>query len=376
MGTLSLQIAQFEYFKRHLSSFAPYVTPRKVANLVRNAMELRRVVVAPKSMPPYIKIEPTPLCQLRCTGCAQRDASFRAQFDSTMQLSLDTTKAIIEPMSDTLLGVSLSLTGEPMLNKNIIPIIEYIHSKNICVTYPSNLSVPMDRDKAERLVASGLDTLYVSLDGASAETYTRYRVLGRFDLILKNVRLLADAKRKLGRKRPRLVWKFVVFDYNRHEVEIVKRDYRRLGFDAYEFVLDSGSTDRHEQNERHKQRAVEAKTACFWLWHTMIIRWNGIVDPCCNACAFVDGRFNLGNAVDTDVRDIFHSRAYADLRRGFVTHAYGRDMHPLCAKCMRCSTDGEYVRGGDSSSYGRIPENLVTLSKRKRPATQARGQDA
>lgn len=347
MGKKMFQVERIEYFRRHFLNFLPYLSLKKAVNLIRNAVEMRLVVVSPKSLPPYIKVEPTPLCQLRCTGCPQRDPEFRRQFNGEMQLTPEALERIIEPLKDTLLGISLSLTGEPMLNKHIIELIEYVHSKNICASFPSNFSVPLGEEKAERLARSGLDALYVSLDGASSESYTKYRVGGRFDLILKNVRLLSEAKKRFGLRRPKIIWKYVIFEHNKHEVEKAKSEYKSLGFDAIEFDVDMGSVTRSSMNEDSKKGAVEAKRACFWLWHTMIIRWNGAIDPCCNASGSPEGTFNLGKAVTDDSADIFRGKAYAGLRRGFVKADYGRKMHPLCRSCMRCSVEGEYVRGGD-----------------------------
>jgi radical SAM protein with 4Fe4S-binding SPASM domain len=178
----------------------------------------------------------------------------------------------------------------------------------------------MDDKAIDDLVTSGVDTLSVSLDGASEESYLQYRVGGRFDLIKSNVRRLQDAKARLGVKRPRLLWKFVIFEHNKHEVEQVRRTYKDLGFDAYEMVPDNrGASIQAARRKRLKK-------SCFWPWHTMMIDWDGRIAPCCT-----HHDFELGNAIENDVSLIWTSEKYVNLREGLRDHS---KMHPTCKGCL------------------------------------------
>lgn len=321
---------KFDYLKRHFFTILPHLTIKKIINIILNEIEMRLTITTPKSLPLYIKIEPTPLCQLRCKGCAQSGPDFKKQLNNSMHLSLEKVKKIIDPICDTIIGVSLSLTGEPLLNEDIISIIEYISSKNIGVSFPTNFSVKLSNEKIERLVKSGLDSITISLDGASEETYTKFRTGGNFNLITNNVKLISDTKKKLGFKRPRIIWKFIIFDYNRHEIEIVKNTYKSLGFDSYEFVPNFYDDLSKNVNKTYKNNMIKNKKPCYWLWNSMIVRWNGKVSPC---CAILD-QFNLGNAIEEDIRKIWQSKEYKKLRDGFKKKDYGLNMHPACKKCI------------------------------------------
>lgn len=332
MNKIKKSITHLDYFRRHLFNFYPYLTPKKIMNLFLNVIEMHYRINTPKSLPLYIKVEPTPLCQLRCLGCSHRLIDYNKQLNNSMHLTLQHLKKIIDPISDTLLGVSLSLSGEPMLNKDIISFIEYIHNKNIAVSFPTNFSIKLNGEQIERLANSGLDSIMVSLDGASEEAYSIYRVGGRFNLILKNVRLLSEAKEKYGLKRPKIIWKFVIFDHNRHEIEIVKKQYKSLGFDSYELGFDFRSGLIKRTSKSYKKNMVNNKKPCYWLWHTMIIKWDGSVLPCCKVS---HDKFNIGNAVRDDIVKIWRNNRYKALRNGFSKKNYGKSMHPICKRCMR-----------------------------------------
>lgn len=313
-----------DYFRRHFQNMFPHLTFRKISNLLLNVIELKLKIISPRSLPPYIKIEATPLCQLRCPGCTLS----KKQFQSSMQITLEQFKRIVDDLSPTLLGISLSDNGEPLLHTDIVSLIEYAHSKNIAVSFPTNLSVNLNETSIERLVKSGLDSIFVSLDGATKETYNKYRVGGNFSLVLQNVRSLSEAKQRFGLRRPRIIWKFIIFDHNKHEVDIVRQKYRELGFDDYEFVPDIRDLSE-ESRKRYKASLRKKARGCFWLWHTMIIEWDGKVFPCC-----MKYNFDIGNAIEKGSKEIWRSEEYKLLRQGFSSKNNRSTMHPFCRKCL------------------------------------------
>src|SRR5207249_1113150 len=116
-------------------------TLRKLVNLTLNMAEWEFKALTPRSMPPYLKVESTPVCQMSCTGCSHHDPDYKRQFHPAMNLKLEDFKRVIEPLKDTLLGVSLSLRGEPLLNRNLPEIIRYAHNQKIATSFPTNLSM-------------------------------------------------------------------------------------------------------------------------------------------------------------------------------------------------------------------------------------------
>jgi MoaA/NifB/PqqE/SkfB family radical SAM enzyme len=93
----------------------------------------------------------------------------------------------------------------------------------------SHLSLKKDDAFFERLIDAGLAALWVSLDGATEETYARYRVGGDFALALANLERMAETRRRLRSRTPRIVWKFIVHRHNAHEVVTARRMAREIG---------------------------------------------------------------------------------------------------------------------------------------------------
>ena len=334
------------YVRRYGLVVLPYITLRKAANLALNALELRAAVPRPRSVPPFVKVESTPLCQLRCRACWHSSMEFKRTLRSDMRLTVERLSQIIEPVQKDVICVSLSYTGEPLLNDHLAHLIAYLHERRICTSFPSSLSVRMTAERARDLVLGGLDQILVSLDGATPETYTQYRVGGDFSRVLENVRLLADAKRRLGARRPYLVWKMVVFPHNAHETDRVRREYKALGFDGYEFVVDHGSAEQKAAWAEARAELVARRKPCYWAWNTAVIGWDGDVQPCCIQV----NQISLGNASAAGgLRAVWRNEAYQALRQGFSRRRYGEAMHPVCRECLGLA-DPQII---DSSIYAR-----------------------
>ena len=109
--------------------------------------------------------------------------------------------------------------------------IRYAKDKDIKVTLSTNLSVRLADDYLERLVCSGLDVLIVSLDGTTWETYAKYRRNGTFDLVRENIRRIQRVKERLGTTTPKVIWQFLVFRHNEHQIDQVKAEHKDWGAD-------------------------------------------------------------------------------------------------------------------------------------------------
>jgi radical SAM protein with 4Fe4S-binding SPASM domain len=329
MSSINFQTSRLDYYRRHARTTLSHLTCRKLVNLALNFFELRIKLATPHSLPPYLKLEPTPLCHLSCPGCQHHDPQYKKQFDPSMKMSLEDFKRVIDPLAHVLVGISFSLRGEPLFNRNLPSMVKYAHSKNIGTSFPTNLSVPVDKKFAEEIVRSGLDAMFVSLDGTTSESYLKYRIGGDFDLVLKNVGLLSQAKRLLHTSSPRLIWKFVIFDHNQDDILTVRRTYKELGFDEVEFVQDYHSAAAIETERNFNQRLVAKKSACYFPWNAMVVTSQGDVKPCC-----VRPRdFALGNVIQGP-KEIWQSEAYRRIRSGFATKNFGENMHPVCKACV------------------------------------------
>src|SRR3990170_8283578 len=59
-----------------------------------------------------------------------------------------------------------------------------------------------------------------TIDGATAESYVKYRRRGDFDKAIRNLRFAVDEKRAGGRDIPFINWRYILFTHNDSEGEM------------------------------------------------------------------------------------------------------------------------------------------------------------
>ncbi len=171
-----------------------------------------------------------------------------------------------------------------------------------------------------------------SIDGASAETYGIYRVRGDFDVVIQNIEKINDFKRRYGSVVPHLLWQFIVFGHNEHEIPVAREMAARLGMkfrtkltwdDGFSPLRDKSfvrtqigdqATTRDEFESAHGEKY--ASRICHQLWDDPQINWNGKVLGCCRnfwadfgGNAFSDGLIeSINNERITYAREMLSGR--------------------------------------------------------------------
>ncbi len=137
----------------------------------------------PLSKPLFINIGLTHQCNLRCKICETWKFGLRKE----NELSIFELKRIIEEIGRWgKINVSFA-GGEPLLRKNkLITCIKEAKKWNLPTHMTTNGQL-IDRNTAYSLVASGLDYINISIDGATKETNDYIRGKGTFERAFKAI---------------------------------------------------------------------------------------------------------------------------------------------------------------------------------------------
>ena len=149
-------------------------------NVIKSLEERRDFKTRLDTKPFFLYLDPTSFCNLECPFCP---TGVRKSDRPSASMSLSVFKHIIDEIGFDLFHVSFYNWGEPLLNKDFVDMITYLQKYHITSDVSTNLSFPLSKEKAKELINSGLNRITISVDGATQQTYAKYRVGGDLSLI-------------------------------------------------------------------------------------------------------------------------------------------------------------------------------------------------
>lgn len=336
-----------------------------------------------------VYVEPTTLCNLLCRTC------IRNVWDEPAgMMSAETFARVM----DAVCGVSPRPTvffggfGEPFAHPDLLAMLATAKSAGCPVELITNGTMLGDSTRRE-LVRIGLDRLWVSIDGATPESYADVRLWNALPQVIEDLAALRDLRLASRSALPRLGIAFVAMKRNIADLPEVIRLGQRLGADRYsvsnvlahtpemrEQVLYAGSIDTEELDPspwspqvslprmdidpRTLGRLVRAEAdrrgrtpsgrqgdgranACpFVEKGSVSVCWDGAISPCLPLLhthrSYLDFRlrtnhaFALANVNDRGLLEVWDDPAYVELRERLQAF----DFAP-CTICNSCDMADE-----------------------------------
>jgi len=270
------------------------------------------------SHPTIFSVEINVSCNLRCPECALGGNLIKRKKEL---LNFSDFKIIADKVKPFCKYMYIMIWGEPLLNKDIILMINYA-SKFTKTSISTNGMLVTD-ESAEKIIKSGLTDLIVSVDGASKEVYEKYRVGGDFKKAIHALEVLAYYNNKNGRM-VNIIPQFIVFKHNQHEIEKFEIICNTLGlmpsfkspyihkgsiFENSDDPFFSRETFDNEIELREAMRKCKDSRQVFTI----------LVDGSVVACCYdYNGILTFGNIFINNVIDIWNSNKYANFRKNVI----------------------------------------------------------
>lgn len=223
------------------------------------------------------------------------------------------------------------------MHKNLPEIISLAHENRIGTVVTTNGSL-LTKELSRKIISSKLDYLILSIDGASNESYQKYRIGGSFDAVVNNLKYLISLKRELKSSTPFIEWQFIVFKHNEHELLLAKRLAKEIGVDnivfmpAYTEDLSYDSSD--EKYHLPKLSPLTKRYDCKHLWSTLAFHWNGNVVPCCYDYF---GKIAYGDLLNEDFGQIWNNEYFQKSRSIIKEGTKNISNNLFCSTCVNSS---------------------------------------
>jgi radical SAM protein with 4Fe4S-binding SPASM domain len=312
-------------------------------------------------LPSHLQLEITSACNLRCVMCLVRYRPPVNKLAGAMRPEL------FHRLVDEVPGLrrlTLQGLGEPLLSPYLMEMIRTAVDRRITVGFNSNATL-LTRRRAAELVASRVDWLHVSLDGATAGAYEAVRDGADFDTVVANLAGLVEEKRAAGSATPWIRVVFVAMRDNVAELPALVRLLAGIGVDElhvqnlshsfsdtdpagrYDEIraftagqalwtgadagrADAAFTEAARVAREHGLRLRLPHTGvptgspglpdgrgCSWPWDAAYVTSAGVVQPCCMVMG--DDRVALGSLDEQSFPQIWTGESYREFRRRLTT---------------------------------------------------------
>lgn len=341
------KVPQYTRHSRHLRSVLQHGTALKWSNLARVEYERLRRRVRVDSHPYLLFIDPCNFCNLRCPLCPTGVKNLGRE---QSMMSFEHFEHYLEPHVPYLFEAYLHNWGESLLNKSVYRMIEHTQRKNVGTNLSSNLVIATSED-LDNLIDSGLEYLVVSLDGATSETYLKYRVRGDFDRVVENMGELIRRRNARGKKTPVVEWQYIVMKTNEHEIEQAEVMAKKLGVDLLRFIpvgMPFEFRNRKEVADEWYPQSVKGRKSgeqveqqfgqadkpspCFYLYRSMVVNSDGGVSPCC--VVYKQNRdFGQLDEAPIDVPALWNNEKFQSARSLFSPQVIDKRKPTVCDVC-------------------------------------------
>ncbi len=286
-----------------------------------------------KGMPVSAGIELTNFCNLKCPECLS-GSELMSRERGFMETAL--FEKIIKELEPYVYNLNLYFQGEPMLHPKFF---SFLRSAERIHTTVSTNGHFLSEENADKLAASGLNNLIVSLDGLDSESYSAYRVKGNMDIVKQGIRNVTEAKKRHS-SGLKLTIQVLVNKNNEHQIRQLKHYAREMKASlrlksmqinddtAFEKWLPSDRRySRYKLKDGHYIIKNTLPDRCSRLWFNPVITWNGKVLPC---CFDKDAKYILGDLNEDSFRDIWNGPRYRLFRKAVFS---GRKYIDICRNC-------------------------------------------
>ncbi len=328
------------------------ITSNKVNNYLQVQKDFKSKTVEVTSKPYFLNLDTQNICNLACPYCPTGTGLMKRK---KTRLSFERAKRIIDEVKDYVIEIRLYNWGEPFLNPELFQIIKYAHDQGLYTFVHSNFSIK-NEELIDSIIESRLDRLSVSMDGLTQETFQKYRVNGKLDVVLRNIKLLVDARKKSQSQRPFIEVGFIVFKFNEHELLQLDEMKNQLEINSFYprrgFIFDQAMIPTHP---KYQPQLYVFEDTCHFLYSELTVEADGKISPCCTN---TDEKWDVGTIEDVlklGFSNFWNNEFYRNMRNHFSNPTHTHEI--LCKHC-------QFVKGPSSETRKLSPLPPSFLAKK------------
>ncbi|MBI4849262.1 MAG: radical SAM protein [Nitrospirae bacterium] len=339
------------------------------------------------SMPTYLFIEPSKMCNLECIMCRSREYIIELK---KRGVGIGTMKWDVFDRIETLFPYisyfKMAGWGEPYTNVRFPEMINRIrrHNEKAMIGFNTN-ALLLNEEKIKNLIENRVTNITISIDSPYKENYELIRKNGSYERLVNNLQMILELKEKYASVFPLVGFEYVVMNQNVLDMPEYVKFASRFGVSSIVFVnvgivpakfeyvrfnehgklldvynrtkeyakasgialsgnavdtfesllnnrgqvIDNASEEKITQNTTGN--AGRLQVSCLEPFQSSYVCFDGNISPCC----VVGGNRFIGNVLEGEFEKIWNNEAYVNLRKAFIAGKYSESMYgERCKVCI------------------------------------------
>lgn len=295
--------------------------------------------VVPLEVPFLVFLDPADICNFQCKFCPTGNRTLIKNINRNSGLmNFDLFKKIIDDLCEfekPIKVLRLYKDGEPLLNPKFTDMVRYAKRSGCALQVDTTTNASLlNPEKNLELIEAGLDRIYISLEGLSAESYKEfagYKI--NFEKFVDNIRHFYEHKKDC------LVCIKIVGDF------LSEEDKNRF-FDIFGDIADRVFIEHvapcwpkfemrdvvHNLDVGIYGQEIKEVEVCPYIFYSLSVNSDGKVSLC-----FLDWSRELivGDVTTESFKSIWQSEILFEYRK--MNLLKRRKDHPICAACGQLS---------------------------------------
>lgn len=284
--------------------------------------------------PTTVILELVNRCNLECVMCYQ---GFRNKAKK-VTIDLKSLETIFKDFKDNQLSALMLSISEPLLYKDFDKVLEMAGEANIMDIILFTNGTLLNKKNAEKILKSPITRLFVSIDGATSDTYNKVRIpvserlkgTNRLDDLENNIKNFIKMRDESSNELPIVRTSFVALNQNIFE--------KNKFIDKWVGIVDSVEVQRETSIKAYDDiksgkfniKGNQKNYDCSEPWGQVTVYSDGTVTPCCNT---VGRNLPIGSILKNSLKEIWNGAEMTEVRKSFLKN----NPSDVCKSCIENS---------------------------------------
>ncbi len=284
--------------------------------------------------PTTVVLELVNRCNLECVMCYQgfRNDAKKSTIDT------DTLQKIFDDFKKNNLPALMLSISEPLLYKEFDKVLDLAKNANIMDILLFTNGILLNEKNSKKILNSSVSRLFVSVDGATSETYNKVRIpvsdrlknSNRLIDLENNIKKFVELREDLNLELPIVRTSFVALGLNLSEKEKFINKWIKV-VDSVEVQRETSIQAYDDiKSGKYNIKGSIQNYDCSEPWGQVTIYSDGTVTPCCNT---VGRNLPIGNIKENTLSEIWNGPEMMAVRKGFLQN----NPSNVCKSCIENS---------------------------------------